>query len=256
MAKVIAPFKIKGTFDDMSFYIASEENLVRQKGNPGVTKEEFAKNPIFNRIRQQSSEFGRCSEKSKVFRLLAKQFYDKAKEVSFAGRVNKLLVEILQEDTTNKIGERKVENGLEIPELDEILIHFEGNKLRPLKKVLKKKITFDWKQNNCDLTAINVEKDILWPEPEANQIHLQLGIANWNCKEDKFENQYSNEIILEKDNTEKTIVFKLKQLQTKDLWIAYLFIGFSNKEQRSTIPLHKKWNTTTIIGIQSFQTKS
>ena len=121
MAKVKAPFKIEGTLDDLSFYIASEENLVRQKGNSGITKEQFAKNPIFDRIRQQSSEFGSCSQKSKVFRLLAKQFYDKAKEVSFAGRVNKLLFEILQEDTTNKIGERKIENGLQIPEIDEIL---------------------------------------------------------------------------------------------------------------------------------------
>jgi hypothetical protein len=256
MAKVIAPFMIKGTLDDLSFYIASEENLVRQKGNPGVTKEQFAKNPIFNRIRQHRTEFGSCSQKSKVFRLLAKQFYDKAKKVSFAGRVNKLLFEILQEDTTNKIGERKVENGLQIPELDELLLHFEGNKLRPLKKVLKKKITYDWKQNNSNIISINAEKDIHWPEPEANQLHLQLAIANWNCKDDKFENQYSNEIIIEKGNTEKTIDFKLEQLRTKDLWIAYLFIGFSHKERRNAIPLHKKWNTTTIIGIQNFQTKS
>jgi hypothetical protein len=256
MAKVIAPFIIKGTLDDLSFYVASDENLVRQKGNSGITKKQFAENPIFNRIRQQSTEFGRCSKKSKIFRLLVKKFYDKAKEVSFAGRVNKLLLEITQEDTTNNIGERKIENGLNSPELEEILVAFEGNKLRPLKKVLKKKITFDWKQNKSNLTLINTEKDFLWPEPEANQIHLQIAIANWNCKEDKFENQYSNEIILDKANTKKPIDFKLEKLQTKDLWIAYIFIGFSNKERKKTNPLHKKWNTTTIIGIQSFPTKS
>ena len=252
MAKVIAPFRIEGTFDDLNFYMASNENLVRQKGNSGITKEQFAENPIFDRIRQQSSEFGRCCHKSKVFRLLAKQFYDKAKEVSFAGRVNKLLVEILQEDTMNRIGERKVENGLQIPELSEILVHFEGNTLRPLKKIVKKEILFDWQQNKCNLTSINAEKDILWPEPEANQLHLQVAIANWNCKEDTFENQYSNEIILEKANTETTIEFKIDQLQTKDLWIAYLFVGFTNKERRKTKALHKKWNTTTIIGIENF----
>lgn len=256
MAKVIAPFKIKGTLEDMNFYIASNENLVRQKGNSGITKEQFAKNPIFNRIRQQGAEFGRCVQKSKTFRLLAKEFYDKAKEVSFAGRVNKLLLEILQEDTHNRIGERKVENGLQIENLEEIMVAFEGNKLRPLKKVLKKEIKFDWKQIKCNLTSINVVQDILWPEPEANQLHLQLAIANWNCKDDKFENQYSNEIILEKVNSKKIIDFKVEQLQTKKLWIVYLFIGFSNKEQRKTKHLHKKWNTTTIIGIKSFRTKS
>lgn len=255
MAKVTAPFEIEGTIDDLNFYKASEQNLVRLKGKPGITKEQFANNPIFNTIREHGTEFGSCALKSRVFRLLAKQFYDNAKEVSFAGRVNQLLFEILEEDTTNKKGERKLEIGLLNPELNEILINFEGNKLRPLNKVVKKKITFDWKQNKIDLTTINTEKNIYWPEPDANQIHFQLAIANWNYKEDKFENHYSNEIILEKNDSEAQLEFQINKLQTKDLWIAYLFIGFSNKERRKIKPLHKKWNTTTIIGIQNFNTK-
>ena len=88
MAKVIAPFKIVGTLNDMTFYEASNQNLVREKGKSGITKKQFKENPIFDKIRQQGTEFGSCSRKSRVFRLLAKQFYDQAKEVSFAGRVN------------------------------------------------------------------------------------------------------------------------------------------------------------------------
>lgn len=124
--------------------------------------------------------------------------------------------------------------------------------MRPLHKILKRKITFDWTQNNINLTTLNLEKEIVWPEPVANQIHLQLAIANWNYREDKFENQYSNEIIIEKTNKKTDIIFKIDKLQTKDLWIAYLFIGFSNKERRKTKLLHKKWNTATIIGIKKF----
>ena len=199
MAKVIAPFEIIGTINDLNFYKASEQNLVREKGKPGVTEKQFAEN-----------------KKSITFRQLAKQFYDKAKEVSFAGRVNQILFEILEEDTSQPIGARKLENGLQIPELDQILVNFEGNRLRPLHKILKRKITFDWTQNNINLTTINLEKEIVWPEPVANQIHLQLAIANWNYREDKFENQYSNEIIIEKTNKKTDITFKLDKLQTKD----------------------------------------
>ncbi len=255
MAKVTAPFEIKGTIDDLNFYKASEQNLVRLKGKPGITKEQFANNPIFNPIIDHGTEFGSCVRKSRVFRLLAKQFYDKAKEVSFAGRVNQLLFEILQEDTTNKRGERKLEIGLQIPELHEILVNFEGNKLRPLNKVVKKKMEFDWKQNKINQTTINTEKDIVWPEPDANQIHFQIAIANWNCKEDLFENHYSNEIFLEKTDAEVQLEFEINKLETKDLWLAFIYIGFSNKERRKTKPLHKKWNTTTIIGIQNFNQK-
>jgi len=255
MAKVTAPFEIKGTIDDLTFFKSSGQNLVRLKGKSGISKEQFANNPIFNPIREHATEFGSCVRKARVFRLLAKQFYDNAKEVSFAGRVNQLLFEILEEDTTNKRGERKLEIGIQIPELEEILLNFDGNKLRPLNKVLKKKITYDWKQNKINLSSINTEKDINWPEPEANQIHFQLAIANWNYTEDKFENHYSNEITLEKTNTEASLEFKISELKTKDLWIAFIYIGFSNKERRKTKPLHKKWNTTTIIGIKNFNQK-
>lgn len=255
MAKVTAPFEIKGTIDDLNFYKASEQNLVRLKGKPGITKEQFANNPVFNHIKKHGTEFGSCVLKSRVFRLLAKQFYDNAKEVSFAGRVNQLLFEILEEDTINPIGKRKLEIGLQIPELHEILVNFEGNKLRPLNKVVKKKMEFDWKQNKINLTSINTKKDIVWPEPDANQIHFQIAIANWNCKEDTFENQYSNEIILEKTDAEVQLELEINKLEKKDLWLAFIYIGFSNKERRKTKPLHKKWNTTTIIGIQNFNQK-
>lgn len=256
MAKLTGQIKLKGTIGDLVFVEdPSKEIFVREKGKPGITKKQFKENPIFGRIWDHGTEFGSCSHKSRIFRLLAKQFYDKAKEVSFAGRVNQLLFEILEEDTINPIGKRKLEIGLQIPELNEILVNFEGNKTRPLKKVLKRKITFDWKHRKINLETINVEKDINWPEPDANRIHFQLAIANWNCKEDLFENHYSNEIILEKTNAEVQLEFEINELQTKDLWMAYLFIGFSNKERRKTKPLHKKWNTTTIIGIQNFNTK-
>ena len=38
MAKVTAPFEIEGTIDDLNFYKASEQNLVRLKGKLGITK--------------------------------------------------------------------------------------------------------------------------------------------------------------------------------------------------------------------------
>ena len=99
--------------------------------------------------------------------------------MSFAGRVNQLLFEILEEDTTNKKGERKLEIGLLNPELHEILVNFEANKLRPLNKVVKKKIKYDWEQNKSNLTTINTEKDIVWPEPDANQCLFLWNYRDW-----------------------------------------------------------------------------
>ena len=98
MAKVIAPFKIIGTLDDLNYYLDENHvNLVRTKGKTGVTSQEFKDNPIFDRIRNQGKEMGYCAIKAQSFRLLAKYFFDRAKEVSSAGRVNQLLLQILAE---------------------------------------------------------------------------------------------------------------------------------------------------------------
>jgi hypothetical protein len=41
MAKVVAPFLIKGTIDDINFVVTANGNYARTKGKTGVTAEEF-----------------------------------------------------------------------------------------------------------------------------------------------------------------------------------------------------------------------
>ena len=63
MAKVIAPFKISGTLDDINFVVTADgENYARMKGKTGITSKQFKNNPIFDRIRHQGTEFGQCSK--------------------------------------------------------------------------------------------------------------------------------------------------------------------------------------------------
>lgn len=251
MAKIIAPFKVKGTIDDLNFYDTPNGNYVRTKGKTGITKKQFQENPIFDRIRQQGNEFGSCVLKAKAFRLTAKQFFDKAKEGSFAGRVNSLLFEILEEDTKHPIGERKLEIGLQTPDGPTLLVGFEANKSRPLSKTYKRKITFNWEKLEPNIKAINPEKDINWPDSEANFVHLQLAIANWDYEKDTCETLYSNEITLEKTSKKHTLNWTLNTPNEKKLWIAFICISFSNKIRKKTKPVHKKENTATILSFKN-----
>jgi hypothetical protein len=52
------------------------------------------------------------AQKSVVFRQWAVHFNNLAKDGSFAGRANKLLFDILQEDTTHALGKRTLAEGL------------------------------------------------------------------------------------------------------------------------------------------------
>jgi hypothetical protein len=247
MAKVTAPFQIVGILNDINFYIDQYgNNIARENGKTGVSSEEFARNPIFNKAKNHAKEFGRASKKAQSFRAIAYAFFNRAKDGSFAGRANKLMFEIIEEDTINPNGERIFENGIQTQEAKTYPIGFEGNKLRPLNKVLK--TNWQWKEESSQLTIenFNPKTDIEWPE-NADLVHLAIARANWNYEENKFTTLFSEELLFPKE--EKTT--KL-QLQTNippgnHLQLVYMFIGFSIQERKKTKELKRCNNTVSII---------
>lgn len=250
MAKVIAPFKIVGTLDDLNFYIdEKKENIVRTKGKTGVSSEEFKRNPIFTKVKNHGKEFGRAAKKGQNFRGIALYFNNRAKDGSFAGRGNKLMLEIIQEDNVNPSGERTFEKGMENPETRDYFIGFEGNILRPLNKVLKTDWAWEEKKQTLTLDNFNSKKHINWPE-KADNVHIAIAHANWNYLENKFETHYSEEIILKKE--EETLTLKLttdyqEPKTEKTIQLLYLFIGFSIQERKKVKELKRSNNTVTII---------
>jgi hypothetical protein len=247
MAKVIAPFKIVGTLDDLTFYLDQENNnLVKTKGNPGITKEQFKNNPIFQKVKNHGAEFGRCSKKGQVFRKLAHYFNSRAKDGSYAGRVNKLMLDILNEDQTNPTGLRTVEKGMESEDAKEYFVGFEGNKLRPLKKVLKAKWNWNANESQITINKLNPKKHIDWPE-EAEFVSIAIARANWNYIDDTFTTEYSSEILIDKEEKPLDIKLETKIPTGNHVQLTFLFIGFSLKNRKTTKELKRNNNTVSII---------
>ncbi len=249
MAKVIAPFKIEGTIDDLNFYVDENNvNRVRIKASSTMTPERFRKDPAFHKIRMHNQEFAQCIAIAKTFRALAGEFNKKAKDGSFAGRVNKLLFEILQEDKYNEVGSRQFKEGIKTNFGQELLLGFESNKLRPLTQVLKsknweiKRYTFDF-QNCVPIT------DIDWPE-EATHASFNLAIADWNTANNSFDTKYGIPITFSKTAASQDIALECLPLKEHQLQITFLFIGFSKQRGSHYLPLHRKYNTATIIDYQ------
>lgn len=248
MAKVIAPFKIVGTLDNLTFYLDQEKkNLVKTKGKPGITSKQFHENPIFTRVKNHGKEFGKCSKKSQNFRAIAFRFNKRAKDGSFAGRANKLMLEIMNEDLINDQGSRTVENGLLSEEARKYFIGFEGNKTRTLPKVLKTKYQWNDELNLITINKLNPKKHILWPETECDNVHFAIATANWNYKENKFTTEYSEEIILNKEEKPTNILLETKKPEGNDLKLVFLFIGFSIQERKRVKELKRSNNTVSII---------
>jgi hypothetical protein len=250
MAKVIAPFKIVGTLDDLNFYVdQNNENIVRRKGKAGVTSEEFRRNPVFAKVRNHGKEFGRAVRKAQIFRRIAHYFYNRAKDGSFAGRSNKLMLEIIQEDTSNMSGERTFESGMLAPDAITYFVGFEGNKTRALNKVFK--ATWDWSETAHQLTLnnFNPKTNIDWPD-QAQQVHLGIAHAHWNFVAGSFETYYSREVIIEKEEEIQTIKLTVEDqaLDTENsIQLVFLFVGFSIQERKKTKEMKRINNTISII---------
>jgi hypothetical protein len=247
MAKVIAPFKISETLDDINFVVTADgENYARMKGKTGITSEQFKNNPIFDRIRHQGTEFGQCSKKSVLYRQIANRFNRLAKDVSFAGRANKLLFEILEEDTTHPKGQRTQLEGLKTTDGKEILVGFESNKLRPLRAVLKTKEQYN--PTNQTLTLLNFipQEHLNWPE-EGTHVHVALAVANWDFENETFDTCY----ILAKKSKKQTLTLKTEIPKGNHLHLTFFFIGFAKQDRKKHKFLHRKNNTTTIIASEN-----
>lgn len=250
MAKVIAPFKIVGTLEDLNFYVnQNSDNIVRRKGKTGVTSEEFKRNPNFLKVRNHGREFGRAVNKAKIFRLIAHSYCTRAKDGSFAGRANKLMLEIIQEDCSNPIGERTFENGILGADAKSYFIGFEGNKTRPLNKVLK--ASWEWNETTDQLTLPNFDpqKSVDWPE-KAQQVHIGIAHASWNYEIGSYETHYSEEVVLKKEEDIQTIELTTDCRDVRrenSIQLLFFFVAFSILERKKTKELKRINNTLSII---------
>lgn len=252
MAKVTAPFIIEGTIDDLNFYIDQEGiNRARLKPESHMTSDRYKNSPSFHKMRMQNQEFGQCATIAKTFRLLVAEFNKQAKDGSFAGRVNKLLFEILQEDTINELGSRLFSEGIKTSFGQELLLNFESNKLRPLSKVFNENKKWKIKNNRFFLPDLNPANDINWPE-EATHVTFNLAIANWNLENNSFSTNYAQPIIVSKTDEKQNFVLEVLSHLEQNLQLTFLFIGFSKQRGSRHVPLHRKYNTATLIDYHYF----
>lgn len=246
MAKVIGPLKLSGTLGDITFADTTEGNIAKEKREDYMTSEEFMANPIYDPIRNHGKEMGYCSTKSRLFRLLAVNFYKNSKDVSFAGRANQILFEILEEDLVNPKGQRTLSEGMKTPFLHEILLGFEGNKQKPLKKVLKTKYTHSHEERTIKIIDFNPENHLDWPE-DATHAHFAMATSNWDFENDTFDTCYSEEIKIAKESDPTTISLYTEKPKGNQLQLTYLYISFAKLERRKYKHFHRRSNTVSIV---------
>ncbi|SDI40674.1 hypothetical protein [Chryseobacterium jejuense] len=122
MATYESLIKIKGSVGDLVFYTLNGKNVVRKKS--GFNKKAFKKDPSYEKVRQNSSEFGHCSKTGKIIRNSLELYLKETGDALLYQKFARLMTEIKDLDTISERGKRTVENGLKTEEGKKHLINF------------------------------------------------------------------------------------------------------------------------------------
>lgn len=154
-------------------------------------------------------------------------------------------MEILGEDNQNPIGERSVACGLNTLAGAELLVGFEGNKLKPLDQTLLKKGYWDTQAATFNINQLSLLHDIRWPE-QASYIHFAVALAHWDYELGTYNTTYSEEVMFEKQDQNIDICLKPNDIQGDKLVMLFVFLSFSEKQKNKIRPLKRSFNSVSI----------
>ncbi|REC42688.1 hypothetical protein [Chryseobacterium pennipullorum] len=123
MATYESLIKITGAVGDLVFYNLNGKNVVRKKS--GFNKAAFKKSPTYEKVRQNSSEFGHCSRVGKTIRKCLTPYIQAAGDPLLYQKFAKLMTAIKNRDPLSERGKRTVENGLKTEEGKKLLQEFQ-----------------------------------------------------------------------------------------------------------------------------------
>jgi hypothetical protein len=120
MARQKGIIKLKGTIGDITFYKTQDGHLAREKG--GIEASRIKNDPVFQRTRENGSEFGRAGKAGKTLRTAMRALLINSADGRMVSRLTQTMVKVIQADLINQRGLRNVIDGEA-----ELLLGFEFN---------------------------------------------------------------------------------------------------------------------------------
>ncbi|BDD12849.1 hypothetical protein FUAX_52810 (plasmid) [Fulvitalea axinellae] len=173
MARQSGIIKIEGKIGGMSFYGQGGSYLVRQAG--GVSGNRIRTDPAFKRTRENQAEFGEAGRQGKLLRTAFRNALAGAPTGASTAKLTQRLVRVVQSDTANGRGERKVSAG----DLS-LLEGFEFNVKSGLDTTLFSDLSLAFDDTGEELTfssSIVPNTDVSAPEG-ATHFRVKVGVAS------------------------------------------------------------------------------
>ena len=133
MAKYKGLVEFSGAIGDLVFYNLNGTPVVRRKS--GFSKEAYQSNPNYQKVRENSSEFGHCSKVGKMIRLALEPYLENYDDKYLYQKFAKVMTQIKDLDTQQPKGQRRVQKGLQHKEAYSLLQSFQFGKYACLENI-------------------------------------------------------------------------------------------------------------------------
>lgn len=109
MGKQSAIIPFEGTLGNITFYKTADGYRVKRKG--GVSSKRMAKDPAFQRTRENGAEFGRAGTGGKTLRLSFAELLKNVSDTKMVSRLTARMMKVIQGDLVNRRGQRRIKDG-------------------------------------------------------------------------------------------------------------------------------------------------
>lgn len=198
MATYESFIKLNGTIGDLVFYNLNGKNIVRRKS--GFNKTAYKKSPSYEKVRQNSSEFGHCSKVGKAIRICLAEYIAEAQDALLYQKFAKTMTAIKDCDTVSEKGNRTVKAGLKTNSGKRLLQQFQFGNIPAVPENIQiylglwdKNLSFgkETDADEMDVITIKIDYNTYTSESFKENIKLQE-----NQYEVNFENHFNEEEVL------------------------------------------------------------
>jgi hypothetical protein len=177
MARQKGLFKLTGTLDAVNYYVVNGVGYARKAGG-GFNADVIRTQPSMQRVRENASEFGHCSQVKKQFRLVLLPFLEGITGKALHSRMMTLFTGIKALDAISERGNRKVGLGIQTAKGQQLVSQFAFTPQHTLLEALKQQAVFDWETQRLQLTDFSFSG---YKVPAAaTHVALRLGVLDFD----------------------------------------------------------------------------
>ena len=204
MAKQKGILPLVGTIGGINFYYLNGKPVARGAGG-GFNGKAIKTKASMQRVRENGSEFGHCSNVNKAFRMGLQPFYTQHSFTFFHSRLMTLFTQLKALDAVNARGERRVSQGVATAQGQQLLKAFKYTPKLALEQVLPFNFVMDWETNTFTLPTFKAERVSFISG--ATHMGLQFGILDFNFETLEYNMHMAEALVLTKTFLDTSVAF-------------------------------------------------